>query len=63
MIAQVKECYMKFVSEVCEILGIGKPADILRLCAVASEFEKEIREQAFAAGKEYERAKQGGGNK
>lgn len=48
---------MNFVNEVCEILGIGKPADILRLCAVASEFEKEIREQAFAAGQEYERTK------
>ena len=55
MNAQVKECYMNFVNEVCEILGIGRPADILRLCAVASEFEKEIREQAFVAGQEYER--------
>ena len=57
MNAQVKECYMNFVNEVCERLGMGRPADILRLCAVASEFEKEIREQAFAAGQEYERTK------
>lgn len=52
---KAQECYTKFINEVSEILGIGKPADILRLCTAASIFEYEIREQAFIAGREYER--------
>ena len=56
---KAQECYTKFINEVSEILGIGKPADILRLCKAASIFEYEIREQAFIAGREYERAKRG----
>ena len=59
MITKTQECYTKFINEVSEILGIGKPADILRLCKAASIFEYEIREQAFLAGREYERAKRG----
>ena len=59
MITRTQECYTKFINEVSEILGIGKPADILRLCKAASIFEYEIREQAFIAGREYERAKKG----
>ena len=55
MNTKVKECYMNFVNEACEILGLRKPADILRLCAIISEFEKEIREQGFAEGRAYER--------
>lgn len=57
MITKSQECYTKFINEVSEILGIGKPADILRLCKAASIFEYEIREQAFIAGREYKRAK------
>ena len=56
MITKTQECYTKFINEVSEILGIGKPSDILRLCKAASIFEYEIREQAFVAGREYERA-------
>ena len=59
MITRTQECYTKFINEVSEILGIGKPADILRLCKAASIFEYEIREQAFIASREYERAKKG----
>lgn len=55
---KAQESYTKFINEVSEILGIGKPADILRLCTAASIFEYEIREQAFIAGREYERTKQ-----
>ena len=55
MITKAQERYTKFINEVSEILGIGKPADILRLCKAASIFEYEIREQAFIAGREYER--------
>ena len=55
MITKAQESYTKFINEVSEILGIGKPADILRLCTAASIFEHEIREQAFIAGREYER--------
>ncbi|MGP1490070.1 MAG: hypothetical protein ACTTI6_03230 [Treponema sp.] len=55
MITKAQESYTKFINEVSEILGIGKPADILRLCKAASIFEYEIREQAFIAGREYER--------
>lgn len=57
MNTKAQECYTKFINEVSEILGVGKPADILRLCKAASIFEYEIREQAFIAGREYERAK------
>ena len=57
MITKTQECYTKFINEVSDIFGIGKPADILRLCKAASIFEYEIREQAFIAGREYERAK------
>ena len=59
MITRTQECYTKFINEVSEILGIGKPADILRLCKAASIFEYEIREQAFIAGREYERTNRG----
>ena len=55
MITKTQECYTKFINEVSDIFGIGKPADILRLCKAASIFEHEIREQAFIAGREYER--------
>ena len=55
MNTKAQECYTKFINEVSEILGIGKPSDILRLCTAASIFEYEIREQAFIAGREYER--------
>ena len=57
MITKAQECYTEFINEVSEILCIGKPADILRLCTAASIFEHEIREQAFIAGREYERTK------
>lgn len=57
MNTKAKECYMNFVNEACEILGLRKPADILRLCAIASEFEEEVRKQAFAEGRDYERHK------
>ena len=52
---KTQECYTKFINEVSDIFGIGKPADILRLCKAASIFEHEIREQAFIASREYER--------
>ena len=52
---KAQECYTKFINEVSDIFGIGKLADILRLCKAASIFEHEIREQAFIAGREYER--------
>ena len=55
MNTKLKECYMNFVNEACEILGLRKPADILRLCAIISEFEEEVRKQAFAEGRDYER--------
>lgn len=58
MNTKAQEYYTKFINEVSGILGVGKPADILRLCKAASIFEYEIREQAFIAGREYERAKQ-----
>ena len=59
MNTKTQEYYTKFINEVSEILGVGKPADILRLCKAASIFEYEIREQAFITGREYERAKRG----
>ena len=57
MITKDQESYTKFINEVSEILGIGKPADILKLCKAASIFEHEIATQAFDAGREYEKMK------
>ena len=57
MITKSQECYTKFINDISDIFGIGKPSDILRLCKAASIFEYAIREQAFIAGREYERAK------
>ena len=57
MNTKAQECYTKFINEVSEILGIGKPADILKLCKAASIFEHEIATQAFDAGREYEKMK------
>lgn len=43
-----KENYMKFVNITCEILGLNKPVEVLKLCQTASEFirpyEKRIAE-------------------
>ena len=55
-----REYFTKFVDAASEILGIDKPVDILRLCKIASIFEHEIKEQAFAAGREYERTRMEG---
>lgn len=48
MTEEQKEKYANFLDKISEILGLNKPVDILRLCAVTDEylrpFEKRIAE-------------------
>lgn len=40
-----KEKYSAFISDVSEILGLGKPIDILKLCMVTDRFFKPLQNQ------------------
>lgn len=40
-----KEKYSAFISDVAEILGLGKPIDILKLCMVTDRFFKPLQNQ------------------
>lgn len=40
-----KEKYSTFISDVSEILGLGKPIDILKLCMVTDRFFKPLQNQ------------------
>ena len=40
-----KEKYSAFISDVSEILGLGKPVDILKLCMVTDRFFKPLQNQ------------------
>lgn len=42
MTEEQKEKYTNFLDKVSEILGLNKPIDILRLCAVTDEYFKPI---------------------
>lgn len=48
MTKEQKEKYNAFLNEVSEILGLNKPVDVLKLCAVVDEyiapFQKHISE-------------------
>lgn len=48
MTEEQKEKYANFLDKISEILGLNKPVDILRLCAVTDEYlrprEKRIAE-------------------
>ena len=40
-----KEKYSAFISDVSEILGLGKPIDVLKLCMVTDRFFKPLQNQ------------------
>lgn len=42
MTEEQKEKYANFLDKVSEILGLNKPVDILRLCAVTDEYLRPI---------------------
>lgn len=49
---EVKEKYKAYINEVSELLGLGKPVDILKLCIITDEFflpfQKRIAELEIA---------------
>lgn len=40
-----KEKYSAFITEVSEILGIGKPGDIIKLCIITDNFFKPYQKR------------------
>lgn len=42
---KMKEKYSSFIADVSEILGLGKPVDILKLCATTDRFFRPLQEQ------------------
>lgn len=45
MTEEQKEKYANFLSKVSEILGLNRPVDILRLCAVTDEYFRPIEKR------------------
>lgn len=45
MTEEQKEKYANFLDKVSEILGLNKPVDILRLCAVTDEYLRPIEKR------------------
>ena len=52
MTEEQKEKYANFLDKVSEILGLNKPVDILRLCAVTDEYFKPIEQRIAELEKE-----------
>ncbi len=52
MTEEQKEKYANFLDKVSEILGLNKPVDILRLCAVTDEYFKPIEKRMTELEKE-----------
>ncbi len=52
MTIEMKEKYANFFDKVSEILGLNKPVDILRLCAVTDEYLKPIEKRIVELEKE-----------
>ena len=46
-----KDAYVRFVDEIAEILGLAKPVDVLRLCAVTDDYLKPFQARLDAAEK------------
>lgn len=51
---KIKDKYSAFIADVSEIMGLGKPVDVLRLCAVTDSFfrplNKRIEELEMTVG-------------
>ena len=45
MTEEQKEKYRAFVSEISEILGLGKSVDVIKLCVVTDRFFKPLQNQ------------------
>ena len=52
MTEEQKEKYASFLDKVSEILGLNKPVDILRLCAVTDEYLRPIEKHITELEKE-----------
>lgn len=52
MTEEQKEKYANFLNKVSEILGLNKPVDILRLCAVTDEYLRPIEKHITELEKE-----------
>lgn len=52
MTEEQKEKYANFLDKVSEILGLNKPVDVLRLCAVTDEYFKPIEKHIAELEKE-----------
>ena len=52
MTEEQKEKYANFLDKVSEILGLNKPVDILRLCAVTDEYLRPIEKHITELEKE-----------
>ena len=53
-----KEKYSAFITEVSEILGIGKPGDIIKLCIITDNFFKPYQKRIVELEKENAEAKE-----
>jgi len=52
-----KKKYSAFISDVSEILGLGKPIDILKLCMVTDRFFKPLQNQVKELESQIEKMK------
>ena len=57
MTEEQKEKYSAFVTEISEILGLGKPVDIIKLCVATDHFFKPLQNQIKELQEENERLK------
>ncbi|MBQ2678790.1 MAG: hypothetical protein IJF98_01180 [Firmicutes bacterium] len=62
MTEEQKEKYANFLDKVSEILGLNKPIDVLRLCAVTDEYFKPIEKRIAELEEENEKLKKRCGN-
>jgi len=49
---ELKNKYSAFITEISEILGLGKPVDILKLCATTDLFFQPLKKQIEELEKE-----------
>ena len=54
---ELKEKYSKFIADISEILGLGKPIDILKLCQITDRFFRPLQDKVTDLEKENERLK------
>lgn len=52
MTDKLKQEYSTFIEEISEILGFGKPVDILKLCATTDRFFTPLQEHIAGLEKE-----------